>query len=129
MPSQANVETDDGSNTCWAVVEMWNSNLKKTKQTSFHWGASPTDANKAGVARFLPYVVQGGCWDADNIDGSKTEAGETYTGFANVLHGSASLMVTVEKLDGDSMYRLGKNSLKCLLKSRNLGTTGCHMSR
>ena len=89
MPSQAKVETDDGSNTCWTVVEMWNSNLKKSKHTSFHWGASPTDANKAGVARFLPYVLQGGCWDANNIDGSKTKAGETYTGFANVQHGSA----------------------------------------
>ena len=36
--------------------------------------------------------------------------GRNATGFANVLHGSASLMVTVEKLDGDFMYRLGKNS-------------------
>ena len=87
-------------------------------------GVTPDAANKLAVAFWGQFDKR---WmdGLDNIDGSSTEPGQCYQGFACVDCGAGSVFLSVEQVDTDPWF-LGTNALKKALKSRRLdcGTDG-----
>jgi len=109
---------DPSSKSLWYVELMPDGGRGSSKFEHFVWSDTPDEANKLGVqvwSQFDPREMD----STSNIDGSATEKGECYQGFACIECGAGSMSVFVNSA-GENPYMFGSNNLKRILKSRGL---------
>jgi hypothetical protein len=125
IPQKMAIHDDDtSSRKLWIVQETPDGGRRASKVHHLVWSETPDAANKLAVAFWGQFDKR---WmdGLDNIDGSSTEPGQCYQGFACVDCGAGSVFLSVEQVDTDPWF-LGTNALKKALKSRRLdcGTDG-----